>query len=293
MSSSVLMISSLFLSSHQNRGKQLKVSNAKESSSDYSDDSDLIYLPPPRKKNQQPQHRLNLVANKEGHQSDPISPPGCHGKGNANLRPSVIMTWNGNNQAAAAITQDNQQVPLVSSSSSSLSDVIESDDAQPGTSTSLQKNNFKCYICCYRSDSKANFSYHMNTHTGTKPFNCKDCIKTYSHPASLSKHRKTHLPPQLKCDFCPRMFTFTWQKDHHMNNHTGAKPYECDQCHQRFNQISHLNQHRDIHLAAKYECPFCHKKFSRMAHCKRHWNGRKNGEIACTVRLHQLADKSN
>ena len=233
----------------------MKVSNAKESPSDYSDDSDLIYLPPPRKKG------------------------------------IINHPWNGNNQAAAAITQDNQQVPLVSSSSSSLSDVIESDDAQPKTSIGLQKNNFKCYICCYRSDSKANFSYHMNTHTGTKPFNCKDCMETYSHPASLSKHRKTHLPLQLKCDFCPRMFTFTWQKDHHMNNHTGAKPYECDQCHQRFNQISHLNQHRDIHLAAKYECPFCHKKFSRMAHCKRHWNGRKNGEIACVYHSIESIDR--
>ena len=62
----------------------MKINSAKdESPPDYSDggdstDSDVINLPPPRKKNQtirllfnqQPQHRLNLVANEEIHCSD-------------------------------------------------------------------------------------------------------------------------------------------------------------------------------------------------------------------------------
>ena len=288
----------------------MKVNSAKdESPPDYSDgdstDSDVIYLPPPRKKNQnirllsnqQPQQQeFSLEANEEIHPSDPISPPACHGKGNVNLGPSVIKIWNGSTHVSATIVQDTLQVPLVStsSSSSSLSNVIEAEDAQPATSTGAGEKKFKCDFCEYRSDFKTQKTYHMNMHAGKRPFKCEVCSKSFFRPSTLHLHRKTHSPPTFICDFCPKMFHSKWHRNEHMNTHTGAKPFECEQCGKCFNNHSGLGQHRKTHSAPKYECPFCHKMFHQSSHCKAHWNGIKNKDIACPVRRQQqLGDKSN
>ena len=128
---------------------------------------------------------------------------------------------------------------------------FSSDDAQPSTSTGSEKYDFRCYICGYCSNMRARFSYHMNSHTGTKPFQCKICLQSFTQPQNLYVHRKTHSPPEFKCDFCPKMFTLKGSRDAHMNVHIRARPFKCEQCHQGFSSRSGLIQHRWKHCAPK------------------------------------------
>ena len=182
-----------------------------------------------------------------------------------------------------------QQPPMPSSSA-------EPDDVQPPRPNSSNgeriEKNYNCDICGYGCDSRANFSYHMNSHTKEKPFKCKDCSKSFSRPNTLHHHRKIHKPPSFKCDFCPKMFRLKWDRELHMNTHTGAKPFECELCAGRFTSPSALSQHRkNNHLPPKFECPFCHKMFTDASNCQKHWYGDKSRQaIACKVRRQLIYD---
>ena len=86
-----------------------------------------------------------------------------------------------------------QQQPSPGPSPSSSS----SDDAQPSTSTGSEKYDFRCYICGYCSNMRARFSYHMNLHTGTKPFQCKICLQSHNHKICMFTAKP--LCPKVSC----------------------------------------------------------------------------------------------
>ena len=177
---------------------------------------------------------------------------------------------------------------------------VESDQIEPPKLSSIRsverktnnKKNYNCDICGYGCDSRANFSYHLNSHTKEKPFKCKDCSKSFSRPNTLNHHRKIHKPPSFKCDFCPKMFRLKWDKELHMNTHTGTKPFACELCDAKFSSPSALSQHRkNNHLPPKFECPFCHKMFTDASNCQKHWYGDKSRQaIACKVRRQLISD---
>ena len=217
-------------------------------------------------------------------------------------------TFEGREKIVIRLTADKSQVVNhgTTSSSSSLSALIqqplmptsssaESDNVQPPRPSSSNgeriEKNYNCDICGYGCDSRANFSYHMNSHTKEKPFKCKDCSKSFSRPNTLHHHRKIHKPPSFKCDFCPKMFRLKWDRELHMNTHTGTKPFECELCQGRFTSPSALSQHRkNNHLPPKFECPFCHKMFTDASNCQKHWYGDKSRQaIACKVRRQLIA----
>ncbi|XP_034553838.1 zinc finger protein 184 isoform X2 [Notolabrus celidotus] len=49
-----------------------------------------------------------------------------------------------------------------------------------------------CSICSKSFILRSHLTYHHNTHTGAKPFQCTVCGKAYAHPMNLITHRKKH-----------------------------------------------------------------------------------------------------
>ncbi|KAG7164163.1 Zinc finger protein 740-like [Homarus americanus] len=57
----------------------------------------------------------------------------------------------------------------------------------------------------------------------------------------------------LECEHCHKHFTSRFNLQRHQLIHTGAKPYECPLCHQRFNQSGHGPDHIVVYSPAQGE----------------------------------------
>ena len=178
--------------------------------------------------------------------------------------------------------------------SGKMANLIEGDEKSYSTSSNEQPmKKYKCEICPKSFDRRPYLSDHMNSHTKERPIECEFCSKTFLGSGTLFNHRKSHFPPMLKCDFCPKMFTLKRGLEQHMNLHKGEKPFKCDKCDERFAHSCGLSQHRKKHSEPQFSCPYCEKKFFQAAHCMQHWKGTKNRQIACKVRSNQLATQNS
>ena len=70
-----------------------------------------------------------------------------------------------------------------------------------------------CELCDYTTQWHTCMKRHMNSHTGTKPYECDECGK---HVTDLKTHKMTH---------------------------TGEKPFQCEICEQKFAQKQKLKRH--------------------------------------------------
>ena len=100
------------------------------------------------------------------------------------------------------------------------------------TSNNAIRINF-CQHCNKEFSTKYKFNFHMQRHTGEKPYLCLTCTMGFSSNDDLEIHTMTH-------------------------NSTDEKPFKCSQCHMKFRMMKTLKRHMLIHLNKElHGCDSC------------------------------------
>uniref|UniRef100_A0A3Q4MSY9 Zinc finger protein 131 n=1 Tax=Neolamprologus brichardi TaxID=32507 RepID=A0A3Q4MSY9_NEOBR len=155
-------------------------------------------------------------------------------------------------------------------------------------------NMFRCNKCDRSFKLYYHLKQHLKTHLGSleKPHVCNHCGKAYTREGALKQHVSTfhfdaeelsrNQKPQKKvhvCEYCKKHFDHFGHFKEHLRKHTGEKPYECPDCHERFARNSTLK----CHMAAcqngagakkgrkkLYECQVCSSVFNSWDQFKDH-----------------------
>ncbi|XP_063371117.1 histone-lysine N-methyltransferase PRDM9-like [Cydia amplana] len=134
---------------------------------------------------------------------------------------------------------------------------------------------------------KGGLDYHERTHSGDKPYRCRECNKLFAAKSSLNRHERIHSGVKpYSCEECNEGFTrkvhidahrrrihkgLDWnmhftqkvtleshritqhsdeERDKHLNEKSsdvGVKPYSCEECNNKFTLKCELERHKRIH----------------------------------------------
>lgn len=100
-----------------------------------------------------------------------------------------------------------------------------------------------CSICSKKFSQKIHLQHHINTHTGQKPYKCKNCPKTFASPTQAYNHNRIHQEKTYQCKICKKMFRFASNLRYHYRTHTRERNYKCHVCESLFRFNSNLRDH--------------------------------------------------
>lgn len=136
---------------------------------------------------------------------------------------------------------------------------------------------YECFTCRKHFTTPHGLEVHVRrSHTGTRPYACDACNKTFGHSVSLAQHRVVHSQEKsFACPQCGKTFKRSSTLSTHLLIHSDTRPYPCPYCGKRFHQKSDMKKHTYIHTGEKpYKCTVCHKAFSQssnlITHCRKH-----------------------
>lgn len=139
---------------------------------------------------------------------------------------------------------------------------------------------FTCPKCKGYYSSEGTLWHHIsNVHSDLQRIHkCEYCDASYDSSGAKTRHvHGTHHVerPLYSCPFpdCARTFVFPAHLENHANfDHSGFKPFMCEQCTKAFSSANGLVRHsREVHRKGKaYTCPICSGGLTKRCHLKRH-----------------------
>ncbi|CAL1579328.1 unnamed protein product [Knipowitschia caucasica] len=136
---------------------------------------------------------------------------------------------------------------------------------------------YKCIKCSKVFSTPHGLEVHVRrSHSGSRPFECGVCGKTFGHEVSLDQHRAVHSQERsFSCKICGKSFKRSSTLSTHLLIHSDTRPYPCQFCGKRFHQKSDMKKHTFIHTGEKpHKCQVCGKAFSQssnlITHSRKH-----------------------
>ncbi|KAH9509406.1 hypothetical protein Btru_045809 [Bulinus truncatus] len=150
-------------------------------------------------------------------------------------------------------------------------------DAEMSTLGDSMTSSFRCGQCQKPFSTPHGLEVHVRrTHSGSRPFACDVCNKTFGHSVSLDQHRSIHNQERsFECHQCGKTFKRSSTLSTHLLIHSDTRPYPCPYCGKRFHQKSDMKKHTYIHTGEKpHKCQQCGKAFSQssnlITHSRKH-----------------------
>ncbi|EFB16421.1 hypothetical protein PANDA_019296, partial [Ailuropoda melanoleuca] len=141
----------------------------------------------------------------------------------------------------------------------------------------LGGGSYKCIKCSKVFSTPHGLEVHVRrSHSGTRPFACEMCGKTFGHAVSLEQHKAVHSQERsFDCKICGKSFKRSSTLSTHLLIHSDTRPYPCQYCGKRFHQKSDMKKHTFIHTGEKpHKCQVCGKAFSQssnlITHSRKH-----------------------
>ncbi|XP_024275292.1 growth factor independent 1A transcription repressor b [Oncorhynchus tshawytscha] len=136
---------------------------------------------------------------------------------------------------------------------------------------------YKCIKCSKVFSTPHGLEVHVRrSHSGTRPYGCDICGKTFGHAVSLEQHKVVHSQERsFDCKICGKSFKRSSTLSTHLLIHSDTRPYPCQYCGKRFHQKSDMKKHTFIHTGEKpHKCQVCGKAFSQssnlITHSRKH-----------------------
>ncbi|XP_069795352.1 growth factor independent 1A transcription repressor a isoform X2 [Narcine bancroftii] len=113
----------------------------------------------------------------------------------------------------------------------------------------LNNSSYKCLKCSKVFSTPHGLEVHVRrSHSGTRPFACDICGKTFGHAVSLEQHKAVHSQERsFDCKICGKTFKRSSTLSTHLLIHSDTRPYPCQYCGKRFHQKSDMKKHTFIH----------------------------------------------
>ena len=108
---------------------------------------------------------------------------------------------------------------------------------------------YSCGTCNKLFSTPHGLEVHVRrTHSGSRPYACDICHKTFGHAVSLTQHRAVHSQERsFVCPQCGKTFKRSSTLSTHLLIHSDTRPYPCQYCGKRFHQKSDMKKHTYIH----------------------------------------------
>ncbi|CAO2598242.1 Zinc finger protein Gfi-1b [Lemmus lemmus] len=178
--------------------------------------------------------------------------------------------------------------PLVPSTESPLDFSLR---YSPGMDT------YHCVKCNKVFSTPHGLEVHVRrSHSGTRPFACDICGKTFGHAVSLEQHTHVHSQERsFECRMCGKAFKRSSTLSTHLLIHSDTRPYPCQFCGKRFHQKSDMKKHTYIHTGEKpHKCQVCGKAFSQssnlITHSRKHTGFKPFSCELCTKGFQRKVD---